>query len=160
MHQGRFSRQILRVANPRTLYLIDPWMSVGDGPQTASHYGSQHADQEKMDQRYETLRKSLAPKIEDGQIVIVRKRSLDAVDMFEDGSIDFVYIDGDHEYAAVKADIDAYLPKVKKGGLLIGDDYMDGYWWGRGVINAFHDALAQYPVEIDFKIGEQIAIRV
>jgi predicted O-methyltransferase YrrM len=37
--------------------------------------------------------------------------------------IDFLYIDADHTYAAVLADLDAWVPHVKPGGLIAGDDY-------------------------------------
>lgn len=50
-------------------------------------------------------------------------KSLDAAKMFADESLDFVYVDGAHEYDDVKADIEAWLPKVKKGGIIAGDDY-------------------------------------
>ena len=36
--------------------------------------------------------------------------------------VDFVYIDGNHGYAEVKADIQAWLPKVKHG-VIAGHDY-------------------------------------
>lgn len=36
---------------------------------------------------------------------------------------DFVFIDGGHEYAAVKADIQYWLPRIAKGGLIAGHDY-------------------------------------
>jgi len=49
--------------------------------------------------------------------------SLEAAAMFSDNSIDFVYIDGAHEYDALKADIIAWGPKVKTGGIIAGDDY-------------------------------------
>lgn len=54
---------------------------------------------------------------------LIRQASLGAVDSFADELFDFVCIDGDHHYEAVKADILAWLPKVKKGGWLIGDDF-------------------------------------
>jgi predicted O-methyltransferase YrrM len=43
---------------------------------------------------------------------------------FEDNYFDFVYVDGSHLYLDVKKDIEKWLPKVKKGGLLGGHDYM------------------------------------
>lgn len=49
--------------------------------------------------------------------------SLEAAAMFSDNSIDFVYIDGAHEYDDLKADIAAWGPKVKNGGIIAGDDY-------------------------------------
>lgn len=45
-----------------------------------------------------------------------------AADMFEDESIDFLFIDGDHSTEAVTRDIDIWFPKVKKGGVISGDD--------------------------------------
>ena len=42
---------------------------------------------------------------------------------FEKCSLDFVYIDAAHDYASVKKDIKAWLPKVKPGGFIGGHDY-------------------------------------
>jgi hypothetical protein len=49
--------------------------------------------------------------------------SLAMVDHFADNSLDAAYIDGEHTYDAVFNDIRAWLPKVKPGGVLCGDDY-------------------------------------
>ena len=46
-----------------------------------------------------------------------------AAKKFEDGSLDFVFIDADHSYEGVRGDIELWLPKVKSGGLLCGHDY-------------------------------------
>ena len=40
-----------------------------------------------------------------------------------DQPIDFLYIDADHSYEGVKADLEAWAPHVRKGGLILGDDY-------------------------------------
>lgn len=37
--------------------------------------------------------------------------------------IDYLYIDADHQYGSVRADLRAWVPKVKPGGLILGDDY-------------------------------------
>lgn len=54
---------------------------------------------------------------------IIEKPSLEAVHLFQDGTLDFVFIDADHEYEAVCADIRAWTPKVKVGGYVTGHDY-------------------------------------
>jgi hypothetical protein len=51
--------------------------------------------------------------------------SNNAASLYEDGSIDFLMIDGDHSYEGVKQDIMNYLPKMKSGGLIAGDDAYD-----------------------------------
>lgn len=54
---------------------------------------------------------------------LIRKPSLVAADDFADGSLDFVFIDGAHNFTSVRDDIRAWLPKVKPGGVLAGHDY-------------------------------------
>jgi hypothetical protein len=49
--------------------------------------------------------------------------SAEAVDKFEDKSVDMVWIDADHSHEGCSADIDMWLPKVRKGGLICGHDY-------------------------------------
>ena len=61
------------------------------------------------------------------KVEFVRKTSLEAAGEFENESLDFVYIDGQHHYEAVRDDINAWLPKLKPGGLLCGHDYLDGF---------------------------------
>jgi len=49
--------------------------------------------------------------------------SWDAANLFKDNSIDFVFIDADHSYESVTKDINSWLPKIKKGGIISGHDY-------------------------------------
>ena len=50
----------------------------------------------------------------------IRNTSLESVDDYMDESLDFVFIDGNHEYDFVFSDIKNWLPKVKRGGVLAG----------------------------------------
>lgn len=67
-------------------------------------------------------------------IVAMQSDSLDAATQFEDESLDMVFIDANHSEEAVRADIDAWFPKVKIGGLIGGHDYHKS--WGQGVVAA------------------------
>lgn len=72
---------------------------------------------------------------------VLRCGSAMAARLFEDASVDMVFIDADHSYESVLADIRAWLPKMKPGGLLAGHDHMSA-WPGveRAVSEAFPKA--------------------
>lgn len=53
----------------------------------------------------------------------MKMSSIEASKMFENNSLDFVFIDASHEYQDVKNDIIAWLPKIKNGGIISGHDY-------------------------------------
>jgi hypothetical protein len=78
----------------------------------------------------------------------IRKSSVEAAKCFEDKSLDFVFIDACHDYEAVKADILAWLPKVKVGGILAGHDYHEDRMYHPGV----HDAVVE--LIDDFEVSE------
>ena len=61
--------------------------------------------------------------------IMVRATSEVAADMFEDFSLDFVYIDANHAYDFVKQDIKLWYPKVKQNGYLCGHDYINLDWY-------------------------------
>lgn len=52
----------------------------------------------------------------------IKNYSFMVADTFEDNSLDFVFIDGDHTYEAVKVDFEMYFPKVRHGGLIFMHD--------------------------------------
>ena len=83
-----------------------------------------------------------------GNIATIRAKSVDASELFEPHSLDFVYIDGNHEYNAVMADIDAWVWAVKPGGFIGGHDYGSQYHVGvkKAVDEVFGQAkVARFP---------------
>ena len=56
-------------------------------------------------------------------VELIKSDSSAAASFFENESLDFVFIDGNHWYDYVKKDIEAWLPKIKKGGMISGHDY-------------------------------------
>jgi hypothetical protein len=53
----------------------------------------------------------------------IRMTSVEASKLYENNTLDFVFIDACHAYECVKEDIDHWLPKVKSGGILAGHDF-------------------------------------
>jgi len=56
------------------------------------------------------------------RVRFVQADTVKGADQVEDGSLDFVFIDAEHTYEAVKADIQAWYPKVRAGGIVSGHD--------------------------------------
>ena len=53
----------------------------------------------------------------------IRMTSLEASSLYEDESLDFVFLDASHKYEDLQNDLKAWLPKIKKNGVLAGHDY-------------------------------------
>ena len=67
--------------------------------------------------------------------------SITASKTFADNMFDLVYIDAEHSYDAVKRDIAAWLPKIKKGRIISGHDFNNVSW--KGVVNAVVETLGK-----------------
>jgi hypothetical protein len=59
------------------------------------------------------------------RVTIIRKFSIEAAKDIPDGSLDFVYIDGNHSYLDCVRDLEAWYPKIRVGGIMSGHDYKD-----------------------------------
>ncbi len=118
--RGEFSQILLDRLQPEQLSLVDPWPAPDVAPIV---YPGEVADQNAAD----GICASVVAKFGgDPRVRVVRKASLEAAPAFADGSLDWVYVDGLHFVDDVRADLKAWAPKLKPGGVLCGDDY---YWY-------------------------------
>jgi len=108
---------------------------------------------------YRTTRRTLTNKMTGEELTgerlapynatIIKKPSLDAVKDIPDESLDFVFIDADHTYQAVKNDIREWSKKVRKGGIVSGHDYYVFPKSGnRGVIDAVDEYVKEHGLEL------------
>ncbi len=82
--------------------------------------------QEKQDAVYAAAQEKLAP----FDVTFMRESSTEAHRKFEDESLDFVHIDGDHAFDMVMQDLIFYVPKVRQGGMILVHDYFPFYQGG------------------------------
>lgn len=158
--KGNFAARILEVARPTRLFLIDPWEHrTEEEYQHAMYGGDRPGGQPGMEAIYQSVLERFQGQIEAEQVVVLRMASMRAASEFEDGSLDFVYIDGDHTYESVKQDLDLYERIVKPGGVLTGDDYGDPGWWDNGVTKAVDEFAASGPGRTPEIIGNQFLIK-
>lgn len=126
--EGRFSEVLLQ-ANPQCelLLLVDPWHRYSENPQNKSV--------EKHEFSYnETLRRT-----KDYPCVqIVKDYSMNAARDVNHGSLDWVYIDGQHQFDFCMQDLIEWSKRVRSGGIVSGDDYyeLDRKRWGAGPVEA------------------------
>jgi hypothetical protein len=112
---GGYSEK-LKAANQRLrLLCVDAWQSFHGyiGPTTAYKSPGGMAEAEAA------ARAVLEPL----GCQILKGDSVAVASTVPDRSLDFVYIDGNHSYGAVLADLQAWTPKVKIGGVIAGHDY-------------------------------------
>lgn len=113
---GGFARTVLSTWEGRRLFLVDPWTRQ---PAEVYKERTEHIDYEAHLQSCIRLARF------DSRCKLVRAYSVQAAPRFKKNSLDFVYIDGNHCYEAVKEDLEAWHPKVKPGGLFAGHDFYD-----------------------------------
>jgi hypothetical protein len=111
VREGHFSRHLCKTNKQLTLYSIDPY-------QTYTGYRD-YLEQERLDGFYEAAKQRLAPY----KCTLIRKTSMEALKDFDNNSLDFVYIDGNHEVPWIVDDICWWSTKVRVGGIVAGDDY-------------------------------------
>lgn len=127
-YQGEGTELFLKSGAFKTLYCIDPWES-GYDQRDQSADDRIFAAEQKFDKRF--ANNYIVKKI--------KAKSNDVVTKFEDESLDFIYVDGCHTYESVKDDLNNYIPKVKKGGIIAGHDWCQN-WPGvsKAVMQVFH----------------------
>jgi len=81
-----------------------------------------YSDFNKQEAQHTMLYCAISSFIHQPKAYLIIEPSLIACNRFEPESVDFVYIDANHSYRFVKEDILAWLPKVKKGGVIGGHD--------------------------------------
>ena len=119
--KGDFAEEMLLACEEiERYYMIDPWANLPDWNKPFN------VAPEMFDEIYqEALRKTgfAAEKV-----VVLRGRTKEVVDQIPDQSLDFAYIDGDHTLRGITIDLMKVLPKIKDGGIIGGDDFINTPW--------------------------------
>ncbi|MCG6902639.1 MAG: class I SAM-dependent methyltransferase [Rhodobacter sp.] len=116
--EGGFSEKLLEIAQPRILHLIDPWEYQPDYANTA--FGKPR-NEARMDDKYLVVQEKFK---NDDRVILHRSYSHEALEQFGDGTLDWVYIDGNHNFDVVSRDLELSLAKVRPGGVIAGDDLL------------------------------------
>ena len=135
--RGENSKRLLKTLSIKKLYLVDPWIEYEEDNVKVSYENC-----EKI------ARKRLKPWSD--KVVIIKGYSI-GVAKHIPNNLDFVYIDGNHQYEYVKQDIELYYPKVKKGGIIGGDDFCGNQI---GVIRAVLEFVDKNNLKLHSRIND------
>jgi hypothetical protein len=131
--------KIINNSNPKILHLIDPNIIDLKNPP------SRLKDPKQA---------SICRVLKNSSINLIEDYSVPASKQFEDNSVDWIYIDGDHSYEFVKADLAYWLPKIKKGGYICGHDFNPFFANWKGVNQALYEFVVKY-VEKDLDLFDK-----
>lgn len=109
VYEGALSAMLAELPSLNLLVVIDSW----DG--YYSKLGDEHMER--------VAAKVIAWGLTKPKVLVRRLDSVDGALGIADGSVDFFHTDGDHSLAGIRRDIKTWLPKVKIGGILSGDNY-------------------------------------
>lgn len=112
--KGRYAKWLFSRVKDLKLYCIDPWEVYDEYIELHEKEG-----QPLFDKFFEETKQRLAGK----NVELIRKYSMDAIKDFADNSLDFVFIDGNHQFQYVLDDIAQWSKKVRPGGIISGHDY-------------------------------------
>lgn len=111
--EGAFSEMLCKGIPNLSLICVDPWRIQQDYVEVKKNQSDRmNAAHDKAVQRLQSF-----------DCKFMRMTSLEAAELVPDGSLDFVYIDGNHLFNHVLADLKAWSPKVRAGGFVAGHDY-------------------------------------
>jgi hypothetical protein len=154
--RGDFSSKLLAYSSE--LHLIDPWIYTTKYGYRL--YGGAYAkNQDDMDCIYEEVVEKFYLY---NNVKIHRMKSSEAFALFHDSFFDVIYIDGNHYIDFITKDLEFYFPKVKKNGLLCGDDY----YWNSPELEGFQPVkiavdnfVRKYSLKLEI-IGSQFLIKL
>ena len=141
---GTHAKQVLRSTEIDQLYLVDPMVE---------HEGGFHDDimrrapalsGNNFNELYELVQSELSPW--KSRFTFLRQSSLSVTDdQIPDSSLDCIFVDADHSYDAVLADLTFWWKKLRIGGQLMGDDF-----WIDGVQRAVIEFTSKNSLTYDF----------
>lgn len=135
VNEGGYSNFLLEHSKLKKLYSIDSW-SLDYNSTLAATFKSwaiKHGEIEEAERKTREVLSKHGSRSE-----IIKGNSFDAVDQFEDNSVDFVFFDAGHRFSGFALDMMKWFPKIKVGGVIAGHDYWRRYRYEvMDVANAF-----------------------
>merc|ERR1719265_649195 len=149
---GVHASNFLKVWQGHHLRLVDLWAKESDASPSRMFYVdiANILGKEIVERHRQSCEAKLGGHLQAGRAEIINADSVVAAAELPDQSLDFVYLDARHDFAGVVADIHAWWPKVRIGGIFAGHDFVDGefpegdFFW----ISAIREALPEVAAHV------------
>lgn len=139
--KGVSTKFVLNSFDIKKIYLIDPYVPLDFLPQ---YFGTKEMVDKSRNEAHVNL------KAFHDKIVWLQDFSQNVSGKIPDEIADVLYIDGEHSYEAVLQDLNLYVPKLKKNGIVIGDDYKIP-----GVKKAIEEYASLHNIQYDTYIAKE-----
>lgn len=136
--KGDNADYILKTLNMQKLYLVDLWSSYT----MESNKGLMKLNFKRF---YEAVQNRFS---KNPNVIILKQSSSIASGWIKDYSLDFVYIDGNHQYTHVRNDLRKWYPKLKQNGTLCGHDFSNEW---NGVMDAVTEFVNRMKLTLTVK---------
>ena len=147
---GNMSVELLKNNPKLKLIMVDSWLPMELQPEHYRVSDDWHAHLSEQDQKINYITSVDNTEFAGTRRTILKMLSVEAAHLIVNESLDWVFIDADHTYIGASSDIEAWLPKVKKGGYISGHDYERGDCVPRfGVRKAVDEAVKKYGWSLD-----------
>lgn len=146
VYEGEFSKYILDHCKDLNLVLLDCWQE-----QNVNIYKDymNSSDQIQIERINKTINNTINHY---KRINLIKGFSDDFSKLFIDNIFDFIFIDGNHKYEAVKKDLKNWYPKIKTGGLFCGHDYVNGFYGDGTIPFGVKKAVDEFGMENNIEI--------
>jgi hypothetical protein len=139
--KGEFSQIILDTINPSLFYMVDPW-------EGNIHSGDKNGENMTNISGETYYIEHILPKFGFLKNIKILRNYSDVIQLFPNDYLDWIYIDAEHHYDYVKADLYNCYDKIKKGGIISGHDYNKDMF--PGVVQAVTEFCIDKNLEISF----------
>ena len=121
--KGDLARHVLQdVPSIQKYYLVDPWKHQRDWNKPFNR------DDTEFEEIYNIAMNATEAWRDKREVL--RGPSADMSSKVPNNSLDFLYIDGDHTEKGTRIDVLSWWPKLRVGGAMYGDDFVDGFQHG------------------------------
>lgn len=144
--KGDFSKYLIETLEPKLFHMID----IFEGNTTSGDQDGNNVTTTNMTDEYVKLQKLY---FDYPNVKLWKGDSAPTLSLFQDNSLDMIYIDGDHSYEGCSKDLEVAYKKVKNGGYILGHDYETNMSkcttnWKFGVRQAAEEFCQKYGQEI------------